>query len=67
MGNRRVWFDPHLRLWTLQVLDENGDQLGSVAYDYRKINAAMFLTGRKLKSTLEGERDALREMRSLRK
>ena len=30
--NRRVWYDTHLRMWTLQALDSNGDQAGEVAY-----------------------------------
>lgn len=31
-GLKATWYDPHLRLWTLQVLDEDGNQVGSVDY-----------------------------------
>lgn len=36
---RRVWFDRNLRLWTLQLLDENGDQVGSVDYTTSRTTA----------------------------
>lgn len=39
-GLKRIWYDPHLRLWTLQRLDAAGDQVGSV--DYRTARTAAF-------------------------
>jgi len=29
---RRAWYDPHLRLWTLQKTDPAGNQVGEVDY-----------------------------------
>lgn len=45
-GDRRVWWDSHLRLWTLQVVDSAGDQVGSVDYtNLRRVAMIWLKTG----------------------
>ncbi len=29
---RRIWYDPHLRFWTMQERDRRGNQVGDVEY-----------------------------------
>jgi hypothetical protein len=33
--NRRIWYDPHLRMWTLQDIDSEENQVGEVTYASR--------------------------------
>lgn len=42
-GGRNVWYDPHCRLWTLQEINQHGDQVGSVDYTAAVLKAACFL------------------------
>ena len=41
--SKRIWFDTHLRLWTLQNLDADGNQIGSVDYLTNRTNAFLWL------------------------
>ncbi len=34
--NRRTWFDPHLRLWTMVTVDSDENQIGFAQYDNRR-------------------------------
>lgn len=36
---KQIFFDTSLRLWTLQNLDEQGNQIESVEYEVNKKNA----------------------------
>ena len=40
---KRIWFDTHLRLWTLQTLDTDQNQVGSVDYSTNRTNAFLWL------------------------
>ena len=31
-SNKRIWYDPHIRVWTMQVIDSQGYQVGDVDY-----------------------------------
>lgn len=42
--SRRVWYDPCLRLWTLQCLDPAGYQVGEVEYAVTKSDAFEWLS-----------------------
>ena len=37
-GQFRAWFDRSLKLWTVQALDVDGNQIGSVAYFNNKLD-----------------------------
>ena len=43
-NTKRVWFDNKLRLWTLQHLDAEGNQVGNVDYSTSKETAFNWLT-----------------------
>lgn len=38
-----IWYDPHLRLWTLQTIDNDGNQIGQVDYTVIRANAFRWL------------------------
>lgn len=40
---KRIWFDKSLRLWTLQNLDNKGNQIESADYEVNKKNAFEWL------------------------
>ena len=40
---KSIWFDTRLRLWTLQNLDKQGNQIESVEYEVNKKNAFEWL------------------------
>jgi hypothetical protein len=42
-NRRRIWYDRHLRFWTLQQLDERGNQVGDVEYTPNKRHAFSWL------------------------
>lgn len=42
-GNRTIWFDRSLRLWTEQTNDVCGDQVGTVDYTVDKAEAFRWL------------------------
>ena len=42
---RRVWYDPQLRLWTMQSLDADGDQIGIVEYTASRVYAMRWFKG----------------------
>lgn len=42
-GNKSVWYDFYIRMWTLQVNDEFGDQVGEVEYTASKKYAMEWL------------------------
>ncbi len=44
-GTRVIWYDPHLRLWTLQTVDAEGYQVGSVDYGIDRAEAFAWLNG----------------------
>jgi len=44
-GMRKVWYDPHQRLWTLQVVDENDWQVGDCEYTPFKTEAMEWMNG----------------------
>lgn len=35
--NRRIWYDPHLRMWTMQLVDADENQVGDVDYGPKSI------------------------------
>ena len=42
---RRVWYDSQLRLWTMQSLDADGDQIGIVEYTASRVYAMRWWKG----------------------
>lgn len=38
-GLRRIWYDWHLRMWTMQRVDRSGNQVGEVEYDFNRKRA----------------------------
>ena len=40
---KRIWFDTRLRLWTLQNLDNQDNQIGDIDYSANKKNAFEWL------------------------
>jgi len=44
-GNRSIWYDPQLRLWTEQTNDAEGNQIGTVDYDVDRAAAFAWLKG----------------------
>jgi hypothetical protein len=48
--NRRIWWDNHLRLWTMQTVDADGDQVDSVEYTADRRLALAWLESGQLKS-----------------
>lgn len=40
---KSIWFDTRLRLWTLQNLDKQGNQIESVEYEVNRKNAFEWL------------------------
>jgi len=45
-GMRRVWYDRHLRMWTLQTVDFSGNQVGEVEYVFWRFFAMVWLKGK---------------------
>ena len=41
--DRAVWFNPHIRSWTLQHLDAEGNQVGSAEFCHNRIHAFAWL------------------------
>jgi len=44
-GPRRMWYDPHLRLWTIVTVDEGGNQIGDAEYENQRELAFQWLSG----------------------
>lgn len=42
-GLRHIWYDPYLRLWTLQRVDADDCQVGEVEYTTDRREAFAFL------------------------
>lgn len=42
-GNRRIWWNPHIRMWTQQIVDEEENQVGECEYDRDREVAFRFL------------------------
>jgi hypothetical protein len=40
---KRIWFDKRLRLWTLQNMDQNQNQIDGVQYEPNRKNAFNWL------------------------
>ena len=45
IGTRRIWYDPGLRLWTMQERDRRGNQVGDVDYTPDRKTAFDWLKG----------------------
>lgn len=43
-NSKRVWYDTHIRLWTLQTLDPEGNQTGECNYHSSRKFAMAWLT-----------------------
>ena len=41
--HRRCWYDPHFRMWTLQHIDNDGNQMGEVEYVPKRVQAMSWL------------------------
>jgi hypothetical protein len=46
IGNKRIWYDPHERVWTLQRIDEEENQVGDCEYTTGRKNAFNWLKGK---------------------
>jgi len=40
-GKREVWFDTHLKMWTMRNIDSDGNQIGDCDYTCQK-NLCLF-------------------------
>jgi hypothetical protein len=43
-GNARIFYDRHIRLWTMIKLDDEGNQIGNAEYTPCRIEAKMWLS-----------------------
>lgn len=43
-NSKRVWYDTHIRLWTLQTIDPEGNQTGECNYHSSRKFAMAWLT-----------------------
>jgi len=42
-GNRRIWYDRRCRVWTMQILDPEGNQIGDAEHEAVKMLAFRWL------------------------